>query len=107
MKRLPEAVRASFETGYYTFKNAVPDMPTLAAEHNVLSFQADFVNRMRVAVRLWLARIGLELWREREERACRAALQAGRYLAEYRRQWVHLLQLGPWRPTPQIQAFTR
>lgn len=105
MKRLPPAVREAFESGYYMFKNAVPDMPPLGAEHNVASFQTDFVMRMRVAVRLWLARIGLELWREREDRACEKARQAGRYLAEYRRQWVHLLRLGPWRPAPQLQVM--
>jgi hypothetical protein len=106
MKRLPLAVRDAFEEGYYNFKHAVPHMPPLAGEHNLVAFQSDFVARMRVAVRLFLARIGLELWRGREARACIVAIQAGRYLAEYRRQWAHLLRLGPWSHTHEIQALT-
>lgn len=102
MKRLPTSVCEAFREGYVTFRDAVPRMPPLGAEHNTVAFQSDFVQRMRVAVRLWVARIGRELWREREGRACIAAHQAGCYFAEYRRQFAHLRQLppqrGPFRP---------
>lgn len=93
MKHCPPAVCEAFREGYILFRDSVPDMPALGGEHNTVAFQGDFVVRMRVAVRLWLARIGRELWRDREDRACLAARQAGRYFAEYRRQWAHLRQL--------------
>lgn len=95
MKRCPPSVCAAFKQGYTSFRDAVASMPPLGAEHNVVVFQCDFVMRMRVAVRLWLARIGRELWRDREDRACIAARQAGCYFAEYKRQWSHLRRLAP------------
>jgi hypothetical protein len=95
----------AFRKGYVTFRDAVPSMPALAGEHNLVAFQADFVNRMRVAVRLWLARTGRALWQEREDRAIAAALQAGRYFAEYRRQWAHLRQLTPHGGPPTAGMF--
>jgi hypothetical protein len=104
VKRAPPLVCEAFRKGYVTFRDAAPGMPALAAEHNVVAFQADFVNRMRVAVRLWLARTGRALWQEREDRACATALQAGRYFAEYRRQWAHLRQLAP-QESPPIGMF--
>jgi hypothetical protein len=102
VRRLPASVCAALREGYVTFRDAVPRMPPLGAEHNTVAFQADFVTRMRVAVRLWLARVGRELWREREDRACIAARQAGCYFAEYRRQFAHLRTLARRRPLPRI-----
>lgn len=90
---LPGPVSTALAEGGRLFRmSEETSMPPLARypEHNDIKFQSDLVTRFRVAVRLWLARTGSELWRGREDRAIKAATQAGRYYAEYRRHYKHL-----------------
>lgn len=66
-------------------------------EHMRPPSQLDFVTKLRVGIRLCIARAQREDLRGRPERAAKFAAQAGRYWAEYREHWRHLLSLPGYR----------
>lgn len=69
-------------------------------EHMRPPSQLDFVTKLRVGIRLCIARAQRENLRGRPERAVKYAAQAGRYWAEYREHWKHLLSLPGYRHMP-------
>lgn len=73
---------------------------TVYREHMRPPSQLDFVTRLRTGIRLCIARAQREALRGREGRALRFAGQAGRYWAEYRLHWRHLLGLPGYRHEP-------
>lgn len=66
-------------------------------EHMSPPKQLDFVTKLRVGIRLCVARAQREDLRGNPERAAEFAAQAGRYWAEYREHWRHLLGLPGYR----------
>ena len=65
----------------------------LYREHKNVTKQIDFVTKLRVGIRLAIARSQRERLRGHDDRAERFAFQAGRYWGEYRLHWRHLLSL--------------
>lgn len=69
-------------------------------EHMDPAKQLVFVSQLRVGIRLYIARCYREEVKGRPDRAVAAAAQAGRYFAEYREHWAHLLGLPEYRHVP-------
>ena len=63
-------------------------------EHRDIRFQADFVARLRVAVRMNIARAFACQVKGRPARAARAAYYGGGYFAEYRKHLRQLKAIG-------------
>ncbi len=70
------------------------------SDHKAPVKQLDFVTKLRVGIRLAIARCQREKLRGNEERAARFAFQAGCYWGEYRLHWRHLLSLPGYRHVP-------
>lgn len=69
-------------------------------EHKDPVRQLDFVTRLRVGIRLSIARCYREESRGRPDRALKFAAQAGRYWGEYREHWALLRSLPKYRHVP-------
>lgn len=80
---------------------AVRRKPLLAyPEHRDVKKQLDFVTKLRVGIRLSIARCYREESRGRPDRALMAAARAGRHWAEYREHWALLRSLPKYRHVP-------
>lgn len=100
---MAEVLRAAFDESAALMRQAqaVRRVPlSQYREHMSVVKQTDFVTKLRVGIRLCIARAQRENLRGRPERAVRFAAQAGRYWAEYRQHWRHLLSLNGYRNMP-------
>ncbi len=92
--KLPVEYAAAFRKGYVEMSERCKAIDlTKYPEHMHRGSQSEIARQFRVATKLNIARIALGDVRERPAKAMKAARTAGRYFAEYRFHWHHLMGL--------------